>query len=124
MLVLVLLAGPARHSSRRRPATPFPSTEKAVCPSAAAGPPTCGPLREPSGPQDSELQDSESYHYRVPIVVSGPGRPPVIVCVYAQTKGGSTSFFVWLYELLAGAPWPTRWGLRTRAEHKPEWNGL
>ena len=30
--------------------------------------------------------------------------PPVVFCAVA--KGGSTSFFSWLYRTLAGSPWP------------------
>ena len=41
---------------------------------------------------------------RVPGIITAPGMPPVVFCAVA--KGGSTSFFSWLYRTLAGSPWP------------------
>ena len=64
--------------------------------------PRRGPVLEPGASQWTSMQFEDFS--RVPGIITAPGMPPVVFCAVA--KGGSTSFFSWLYRTLAGSPWP------------------
>ena len=66
-------------------------------------PPLCGPIMNP-GSWDAKAVEARALEHasKVPLLIELPGRTPTLVCV--SPKGGSTSFFYWLYNLLAGEP--------------------
>ena len=59
--------------------------------------PRRGPVLEPGASQWTSMQFEDFS--RVPGIITAPGMPPVVFCAVA--KGGSTSFFSWLYRTRA-----------------------
>ena len=129
-------AAPPRRAPRERDARPPPrrslyvgargesSMPRPACMQTGDGfSPSCGPTLVPGEWRREALLADDNVYRRMPMVITniGGGKPPVIVCICA--KGGSTSFFSWLYRTIIGHPWAPSWPASSYVMDyvSPEW---
>jgi len=118
MLLLFTLAAAERRANRTLANAPLIGSRKAAAAAALKTHPTrinacyrrapreCGPVVIPGAHTFRLLQPSAQVPPNILFINVTQRNQRVLVCVPA--KGGSTSFYFWLYQMLAGCEWPYR----------------